>query len=48
MKSELKIQEIIMNCFSECCNSEEVAEMESMILDITQQEKENCSYELRN
>jgi len=48
MKSELEIQELIMDCFSECNDDGEVAEMESMIFDITQQERENRLYDLRN
>lgn len=47
MKREIEIQELIMNCFSECSNREEVSEMDSMILDITQQERENRLYDLR-
>ena len=48
MKSEIEIQELIMDCFSECNDDGEIAEMESMISDIAEQERGNRLYDLRN
>ena len=48
MRSEQEVQETIMDWFSECENDEEIIEMESMISDLTAQERENRIYDLRN
>lgn len=48
MRSEQEIQETITDWFSECENDEEIIEMESMISDLTAQERENRIYDLRN
>ena len=48
MRSEQEVQETIMDWFSECESDEEIIEMESMISDLTAQERENRIYDLRN
>lgn len=48
MRSEQEVQEIITDWFSECENDEEIIEMESMISDLTAQERENRIFDLRN
>ncbi|MCC2820669.1 hypothetical protein LK537_25505 [Lachnoclostridium pacaense] len=48
MQKEQEVQEVIMDWFSECENDGEINEMESMISDLTAQERENRLYDLRN
>lgn len=48
MKSEREIQRVIMGWFEDCNDDESIIKLESMIYDITEQEKENRWYDLKN